>query len=370
MEKALQNRHWALGLPPWATLPQSGGPPPAILAVGGGKGGVGKSVISANLAAVLGGLGYRVLVVDMDLGCANLHTHLGGQLPDRTLADYILRRRYRFDQIILPSPVRGVGFIAAGREEEWGQHSGHPEILAPLWHSIQRGREKLRIDFVILDLGAGTQRYTIDLFTCAHLGITAVLPEPTSVENAYVFYRTTLLHMILNVAVNTGQRAAGEELIDALVHAGDSGGASPGYPARLRALSHRFPSLIHSVAMALSQRQLGVLVNQSRSDQEAGLGSAIEKIGRSFFGFRVYSLGFLNYDEAVWKSLKNRRLLYKDFPHSLVIQRLTIGAKRVLNLIDAQGGMTGGPDQRSQPDIRTDRRGSSGTLSRGTSRLL
>src|SRR6478735_9924872 len=64
---------------------------PAIVAVGGGKGGVGKSIVSANLGTTLAQFGYRVLVVDVDLGCSNLHSHFGVPMPKRTLADFLVR---------------------------------------------------------------------------------------------------------------------------------------------------------------------------------------------------------------------------------------------------------------------------------------
>ena len=62
---------------------------PRLLAVGGGKGGVGKTFVTANLATSLARLGQRVVVVDMDLEGANLHTCLGVPSPQRSLADFV-----------------------------------------------------------------------------------------------------------------------------------------------------------------------------------------------------------------------------------------------------------------------------------------
>ena len=62
---------------------------PRIWAVGGGKGGVGKTVITANMAICLSQLGFTCVALDADLGGANLHTILGMAGPDRTLSDFI-----------------------------------------------------------------------------------------------------------------------------------------------------------------------------------------------------------------------------------------------------------------------------------------
>ena len=64
-------------------------PVPRIVAVGGGKGGVGKSTVAANLALAIGRLGHRVALVDADLGAANLHTMLGALHPASTLSDFL-----------------------------------------------------------------------------------------------------------------------------------------------------------------------------------------------------------------------------------------------------------------------------------------
>ncbi len=60
-------------------------PRPTMIAIGSGKGGVGKSMLSANLAVKIASIGYRVLLIDLDLGCANLHTNFGFPAPPKHL---------------------------------------------------------------------------------------------------------------------------------------------------------------------------------------------------------------------------------------------------------------------------------------------
>ena len=72
-----------------------------LLAIGGGKGGVGKTFVTANLATALARLGKRVVVVDVDLEGANLHTTLGVQTPQRSLADFVSERDRLIDEVNL-----------------------------------------------------------------------------------------------------------------------------------------------------------------------------------------------------------------------------------------------------------------------------
>ena len=72
-----------------------------ILAIGGGKGGVGKSVISANIGYCLSRLGHKVICLDSDLGGANLHTLLGIKYPPKTLHDYFQKKVQSLEDIVI-----------------------------------------------------------------------------------------------------------------------------------------------------------------------------------------------------------------------------------------------------------------------------
>ncbi len=86
-----------------------------IIAVGGGKGGVGKSLVTSSLGISLARHGRRVVVVDADLGGANLHTCLGLNSPERTLSDFINRRVSRIEDVIAETGVRQPRVSSAAR---------------------------------------------------------------------------------------------------------------------------------------------------------------------------------------------------------------------------------------------------------------
>src|SRR4051794_40385321 len=76
-----------------------------ILAVGGGKGGIGKSLVSANLSIALAQRGASVVVVDADLGGANLHSCLGVAQPQVSLSDFIDRRVQRLEDVAVETGI-------------------------------------------------------------------------------------------------------------------------------------------------------------------------------------------------------------------------------------------------------------------------
>ncbi len=326
---------WLAGLPAYVEVPQV--ELPTIVAVGGGKGGVGKSIFSANFSVKLAQLGYRVLVIDLDLGCSNIHTHFGISMPQRSLADYVVKQTSSFTDIIHQTNIPNISLVPGGREETWGEFlEGGQSGLVPLWDAIFRARQSAGADFVVLDLGAGTSRLTIDFFNAAHLGVVTVLPEPTSIENAYVFMKTMLWQMLENIGQRYDMEEAMRDVRSALSQSG--GSFANGYVDCLRRMATAHPEYISTLFSALRGRSLGIIINQSRSQSDIDIGSSMEHISRRYFGFQCDYLGYLNYDDSAWKSLRNRRLLVADFPHCLLSKRLTKVTLNSLAVLGFYGG--------------------------------
>ncbi len=328
-------QNWKLGLPFDTHIP-SAKHMPAILAVGGGKGGVGKSIVSANLAATLSQFGFRVLVVDLDLGCSNLHSHFGVAMPKKTLSDFVLSQRLSFRDLMLPASIPGVAFVAGGKEETWSEYLERTgDHLAPLWQAIASSKQQFRVDIVLLDLGAGTQRHTMDFFSLANLGLITVLPEPTSIENAYVFFKMTLWNLIDNIGRRTRQPEVAQD-IKAALQTMVGGSLATGYANCFRELQMSYPQFVGDLMRTMNARCLGIIVNQARDQSDIDLGLSMEHVCQKYFGFPSKSVGYLNYDDAVLKSLKNRRLLVSEFPHSMIAKRLSATAAQSLKILGIQ----------------------------------
>ncbi|HSN14611.1 MAG TPA: P-loop NTPase, partial [Anaeromyxobacteraceae bacterium] len=155
-----------------------------IIAVGGGKGGIGKSMISANLGIELARRGKRVVMVDADLGGANLHTTLGIDVPKRTLTDFIERRVAKIDEVVTPTGIENLGLISGALDHLDAANPRYAQKMRFLRHVQQ-----MDVDFAILDLGAGTHLNVLDFFLVADHGVLVLVPEPTAVENAYRFVK-------------------------------------------------------------------------------------------------------------------------------------------------------------------------------------
>lgn len=321
--KQTNKEAWSLGLAPHVSYlcPSN---LPSIIAVGGGKGGVGKSIVSANLAAKIASFGHKVLLVDLDIGGANLHTYFGVGMPAKTILDLIGHSEQDFKKVIIPTPADRVFLIPGGKDESLSELSDFgTSSFTTLWEGILNAKERLDAEFVILDLGAGVHRHTIDFFTAAHMGIVTILPEPTSIENAYSFIKATLLRLIENVGAHQNRFSEEEKIKESLFTESSLKGPNHSHLAKMQKLSSLYPELIEGIFKALSARYLGFVINQIRSQKDIDIAASMGTICQKFFGFNSCALGYLNYDEAAWKALRNKRLLVLDFPHSILARRIS-----------------------------------------------
>lgn len=174
-----------------------------ITAVTSGKGGVGKTFVAANLAAALARQGRRVLVLDADLGLANLDVVLN-LFPKITLHD-VFSGNAKLEDAILPAPGGFSVLLAGSGMVEYSRMT--PEVREQLLKVIEEVAP--RYDHVLLDTGAGIS--DVVLFTVSLAGdvIVVATPEPTSLTDAYATIKvlaTTQGRRALHVVVNQARR--------------------------------------------------------------------------------------------------------------------------------------------------------------------
>jgi flagellar biosynthesis protein FlhG len=155
-----------------------------VITVTSGKGGVGKSSISVNLAIALSRLGHRVIILDADFGLANVEVMLGIR-PQYNLADLMFHGKNLTD-IITDGP-ENIGFISGG--------SGIQELTNLTKDQIVYLIQKLveldeRADIVIVDTGAGISDSVLEFVAASTEVILVATPEPTSITDAYALLKT------------------------------------------------------------------------------------------------------------------------------------------------------------------------------------
>ena len=179
-------------------------PPPRTIAVAGGKGGVGKTTVAANLALALGRTGHRVVIIDADFGAANMHTALNVVHPRRGLADYIDADSDDLAAALID--VAPTVRLAAGTSRP-----GSANLTARQKLRLLAGIAKLDASVVIIDVGAGTSYTVVDLFAAADHKLVVVCPQLTSLHNAYALLKACVHRVVRKHASDDLHRS----LIDA-----------------------------------------------------------------------------------------------------------------------------------------------------------
>lgn len=280
-----------------------------VWAIGGGKGGVGKSLVSANVAICLALMGNKVVAVDLDLGGANLHTCLGLPIPQVTLSDYVSKRITNFEDLLVTTPISNLKIIS-GAQDELG--------MANLKHmhknQIIRKLHELDADYILFDLGAGTAFNTIDFFITADKGILVVLPEPTSIENTYRFIKSVFFRRLKMVDGIGDIEHLINETMNAKVTAGQTSPAD-----LMKKISEINPEVGFRVRQEMATFRPNLIINQVRSQADIDIGYSIQSICRKYFGIEMTFPGYLDYDQSVWQSVRKRKPLLIEFPNSKLV---------------------------------------------------
>ncbi|OGS37593.1 MAG: hypothetical protein A2293_00290 [Elusimicrobia bacterium RIFOXYB2_FULL_49_7] len=292
-----------------------------IITVGGGKGGVGKSIIASGLAGEIGALGRNVILVDGDLSGANLHLTMGIRYPERTLNDFMLGIYSEVEDVVLPTPLQNVSLISGA--------SGIYELANPRFMHKQKlvaSLLRLKADYLIIDVGAGSDEDNTDFFSLSEQGITVITNEPTSVENAYGFLKNGIIRKMLSMF------SARQDIRDIIMR----------YANPRRHGFHRLAQIADRIAeidkqagkevkVMLMRYHPRIVVNMVKEAGDVTVHESFRQIARKYLDIEMTYLGYVMYDDTVKKSIRQLRPLH-EFPDSPAVGCLKAVARNILAL--------------------------------------
>jgi flagellar biosynthesis protein FlhG len=277
------------------------------------------------MAVYLSWLNKKVVVVDMDLGGANLHTSLGVDAPIKTLSDLVMGRTEDIQELIQPTPIRNLELISGAQDPVGITNMRHMQKA----RLIRKFRE-INADFILLDLGAGTATNTLDFFLLADQKIVIVTPEPTSIENAYRFIKSAFYRMLRAASPSPYVRQLIEQAMDLK---NSRGIRTP--KDLLNEVKRLSPTEGIELQEKMERFKISLVVNQVRVKSEADIGKSILMVCERYFGMSVEYMGYLPYDNAVWQSIRRRVPFLIDAPNSTAVTHLEAILR---NLLRVQAG--------------------------------
>ena len=265
-----------------------------IITVGGGKGGVGKSIVSSNLAAAMAQNGSRVVLVDCDLGAANQHVLFGIDRPVAGLQALIDRKIETLEEALTPTPLPNLHLVAGT-----GAAVGAANITHGEKQRIMKRIRALDADVVIVDVGAGVSFNVLDFFELGSQRLLVVTPQVTSIQTAYSFLKGAVLRTLRHAAEKTSEL----ELLEPAIASKENEKVSR-LLARLR---EENPEFGESVFRILARFGAQIVGNQVTEPNQAGIFHAVSRMIHDFLGISVPILGYVGISRRIRESINQRR---------------------------------------------------------------
>ena len=162
-----------------------------IIPIAGGKGGVGKSVLAANLALSMALYGKRTVLVDLDLGGSNLHTLLGMKNVNPGVGNFLSGRELSVSDLAVPTEWENLLFVPGDVLV-----CGIGELTKATKTRVVKGILEIDADYIVIDLGGGTNFTVVDFFLVSNSGLIVTTPQNTSIMNAYSFLKNYVFRFL------------------------------------------------------------------------------------------------------------------------------------------------------------------------------
>jgi flagellar biosynthesis protein FlhG len=283
-----------------------------ILSIGGGKGGTGKSLITASIGICLADRGNKVLLVDGDLGTANLHTFLGLAPPRTGISDFLAKKKLAIDGIVTKTGINNLNLISGAQDMIGIANISYGQKL-----KILNNIRKMTYRFILIDMGPGTSFNILDFFLISHCGLLITSPEPTSIENTYRFTKALLFRYLRKMISQKTVRS----LIDKGIRHREGHKFDSVFDL-LEAIEKIEPNLGDTIADYLSGFDIKLIVNQAKTNKDRDIGEKMAIAARKYFGIPIDFLGSVGYDNIVNKGLLQKKSLLAYFPQSKVFKEI------------------------------------------------
>jgi flagellar biosynthesis protein FlhG len=292
-----------------------------FIAIGGGRGGVGKSLVAVNLAVYFAQLGKSVVLVDADASASNLHTHFGVKAaisePDIAEGGPLAARN-----ALVATSVPGLSLLPFAHD-----------AVAPL-QALRAGRKMrwlgalraLPADYLVIDVGPGHGDSALDLMLAADVAIAVTVPEPPAVEATYRFLRAAFRRKLRKAVSRDKLRSS---ILERALSELGTLSAPIQVVQKLAKMDRQLAEAAWAHALAM---RVQLVVNQTRVRTDVELGSWMSGLISRHYGVSLDELGHVEHDDTVWLTVRRNKPLLVDSPTSKSARNIERIARRVVAL--------------------------------------
>ncbi|MBN2617154.1 MAG: P-loop NTPase [Spirochaetales bacterium] len=284
-----------------------------IIPIASGKGGVGKSLVAANLSIALAQTGRKVVIVDLDLGGSNLHVILGQMGSLKGIGTYMTADDVSFEDIILDTSYKNLRFIAGEAEVP-----GMANLKVTQKKKIINNLLKLDADYLIIDLGAGTSIDIMDFFLMSGRGLIVTSPTLTANLNAYLFLKNISFRLLNNCFP---AKSPGGQYLTKLKKDGHSLQKVyiPKLVDQLYKIDPENSNKYNDIIKSLRPR---LILNLMEEPKDAAKATKLRHSSREYLGLDLEHLGVIYRDDIQIKALNSRLPVIKYKPGAIISQAI------------------------------------------------
>ncbi|MDR2602697.1 MAG: P-loop NTPase [Spirochaetaceae bacterium] len=293
-----------------------------IIPIASGKGGVGKSLVAANLAVAFAQAGKQVVLADLDLGASNLHIVIGHMKSENSVGDFLSDpKNFEFSKIVSKTNIPNLRFIAGDAEVP-----GIANLKVYQRNALVRKLQALEADILILDLGAGTHQSILDFFLVSGKGLIVSSPAVTATLNAYVFLKNAMFRIMYN-SFTKGSPA--REYLENIRKQGS--GLKMLYLPKMLSEIEKIDEKSYSKFCALSNNfHPQLVINMLDDPKDADVAMKIRRSCEAYLGVKLEHLGVIYRDALQDVSLASRIPITIYKPQSVLSQAIYRIADKIL----------------------------------------
>ncbi len=296
-----------------------------IIPIASGKGGVGKSLVAANLAVAFAQAGQRVILVDLDLGASNLHLAVGQQAPKSGIGTFLHDTKSNLEDAVIQTNIPNLRFIPGDTEIP-----GSANIKAFQRNALIKRLKNLDTDILIIDLGAGSHQFILDFFLLSAHGIVVSAPTVTATLNAYVFLKNTVFRLMYSVFAK-GTRA--HDYLEKMKK--DGSGLQKLYiPKILEGIKKIDKASYAAFKEKIDHFRPRLIMNMIDDPKDADVAMKIRRSCEEYLGLSIEHLGIIYRDTVQDTALSSRMpvVIYK--PQAIISQAIYRIADKILQSDD------------------------------------
>jgi flagellar biosynthesis protein FlhG len=295
-----------------------------MISIGGGKGGVGKSMVSSNIAVQYAKEGLKVVLIDLDIGAANLHTIFGIRQPPKGLGEYFTTPRSQLSDYLLETSVENLLLVPG---------SGFVPELANMRHfqkvKIINQMRTIDADLILLDLGAGSSMNIVDFFSMTNAGVIVTTPEPTAIVNSYEFLKNVTFRILFRMLKNE------EKLLKIVKKSAvpQKNKVAATIAETIAAIEQENPFFAENIRDVLGDLDFYLIFNQARKPSDTELFIKLQEICHRYLGLQLNVSGLIYYSDEVPSSVLKMTPISLSAPDSITTRMLRNHALNIMNSV-------------------------------------